>query len=63
MFLDDDDVRNLTGFQRPSAQVRWLRDRAYPFELAAGGKPKILRSVVEDRLGGRIESEPRVRLA
>lgn len=63
MFLTDEQVVELTGRTRPTAQIRWLKERGYPFELNADDKPKLLTTVVESRLGGRISPEPKLRLA
>jgi hypothetical protein len=62
MFLTPDELKSLTGYVRPSAQIRWLRTRGYRFEIGGDGLPKILRSAVLAKLGGSI-SEPRLRLA
>jgi len=64
MFLTTDELEDLTGYKRRSSQREWLRARAYPFELDAWGRPKVLRSHVEQRLGGTIDRprEPRLRL-
>ena len=68
LFLTAPDIQDLTGYQRPHDQIRWLRQRAYVFELGADGRPRILRSYLERRLGGAVESpspptrEPRLHL-
>ena len=49
MFLTPDEVAELTGYQQQSRQVRWLRDRRYPFDLGADGKPRVLRSYDSQR--------------
>lgn len=56
MFLTDEDLQALTGLVMPSAQRRWLAARGYPFELNATGRPRVLRSVVEDRLGTKVKA-------
>lgn len=64
MFLTPDQLHELTGYVRPSAQARWLRDHRYPYEVAADGRPRVLREHVVRRLGGEevVEPEPRLRL-
>ena len=52
MFLTADEVADLTGLKRPTAQASWLRANGWPVEVDAGGRPKVLRSVVEARMGG-----------
>jgi len=62
MFLTAEQLQELTGRTRVKAQASWLRERSYPFEIDANGKPKVLRTVVESRLGGSIERKPQLRL-
>ena len=52
MFLTVDELADLTGLKRPTAQLNWLRLRGWPVESDAKGRPRVLRSVVEARLGG-----------
>ncbi len=66
MFLAEQDLRDLTGRCRPSAQARWLRRHGYRFETDADGAIKVLKSVVEKRLGGADHHQrktPQLRLA
>lgn len=51
MFLNRDEVADLTGYVVPAYQCRWLDRAGYPFETAANGRPKVLRAYVEKRLG------------
>lgn len=51
MFLTAAEVAELTGARRRSAQVEELARRGYPIELNRAGRPLVLRSVVEARLG------------
>lgn len=51
MFLSAQDLAELTGYQLPAYQVRWLDRHGYAFELSKGGRPKVLRAYVEKRLG------------
>lgn len=50
MFLSQDELRELTDLKVPKAQMRWLQRYAYPFEIAASGKPKVLREYVMQKL-------------
>ena len=36
----------LTGYQRSKNQIWWLREHRWPFELASGGRPLVLRDAV-----------------
>ena len=61
LLLTADEVADLTGYQKPAAQVRWLLENGLPYLLGGDGKPKVLRSLVVRRLGGEVESGPPVR--
>jgi len=53
LFLTQDEIKELTDLKIPSAQIRWLKSHSYPFEIGASGKPKVLRSLVMERLQQR----------
>jgi hypothetical protein len=66
MFLCDLELEELTGYRLHRRQARWLRDRGWPFEISAGGRPSVLREAVIARLGGvtqksQEEARPRLR--
>lgn len=50
LFLTQEEIKELTDLKIPKAQMRWLAQHAYPFEISAIGKPKVLRSTVLERL-------------
>ena len=50
MFLTRDELVELTDRKQARAQVRWLTEHGYHFEIGASGRPKVLRSVIESRL-------------
>ncbi len=63
MLLANQELKDLTGYVRPSAQARWLKAHGWPFELDAHRRPKVLRSVAVARLGGSAQNEgPSLRL-
>ncbi|MCY1308453.1 hypothetical protein D9M68_138980 [compost metagenome] len=64
MFLTSDEVRDLTGRTRASAQIRWLDEHRFGYVIGADGRPKVLREVVLSRLGSNQQQkkEPRLRL-
>ena len=41
MFLTAAELADLTGYVRPSAQVRWLRANGYRFEIGGDGLRKV----------------------
>jgi len=59
MFLNRTQLKELTGYVRPSSHMRWLIGNEYPFEVGADGYPRVLVSLVEKRLGGYIKSAKR----
>lgn len=50
LFLSADELRELTDLKIAKAQIRWLNKNKYPYEISAAGKPKVLRSLLIDRL-------------
>ena len=46
------ELVELTGYQRSKNQIRWLREHCWPFELASGGGPRVLRDAVMQAGGG-----------
>lgn len=50
LFLSTEELKELTDLKIPKAQMRWLSKHSYPFEISATGKPKVLRSLVLERL-------------
>lgn len=70
MLLTAQEVRELTGMQRPSAQARALQSMGIECRRRPDGSVVVLRAVVEAILGGgmvqpKVEAEilePRLRL-
>lgn len=58
MFLTKDELKELTDLERPTAQIRWLNDNGYRFEVSAAGRPKVLTSAVTKRLGEAGRKKP-----
>lgn len=56
MFLSKTELRELTGYIRPSRQVRWLQQQGLCYALAADGYPRVLKNhllaVLTDNKGG-----------
>lgn len=50
IFLNTDEIQDLTGFKLATRQCRWLSDHGYPFDTSRSGKPKVLRTYLEQRL-------------
>jgi hypothetical protein len=51
MFLNKDEVHELTGYKYLAKQILWLNSHGYRYEINKNGHPKILKSFVETRLG------------
>jgi Domain of unknown function (DUF4224) len=54
MLLAETDVESLTGYRRPSAQIRWLRDNGWRFTVNALGKPIIALAEFNRRMVGGV---------
>ena len=50
MFLNRDELRELSGRKQRGKVTEWLQANGYRFDLAADGWPKVLRAAVEARL-------------
>ena len=48
-FLTQLDLQQLTGYRRPSAQIRWLSHNGYGFDIRADGRPAVLAEQVASR--------------
>lgn len=57
MFLTATDLELLTGRTRPSAQALWLKRHGFRFEMNALGRPVVLISAVEHKLGPSVRSQ------
>jgi hypothetical protein len=60
-----EDLKQLTGLQRPSAIKRFLARQRIPFMEGADGWPRVLHTILVQRLGGQITPpapEPQLRL-
>ena len=58
MFLTPPELSELTGLRRPSAVCRWLDRQRIPFIVRTDGWPRVLRSVIIERLGGHDVAQP-----
>ena len=57
MFLTPQEVAELTGYQKPSAQIKWLTAERFGFVIGGDGHPKVLLGVVKSS-----KKEPQLRL-
>ena len=49
MLLTRKELHDLTGYERPSRQIRWLRQYGIRFFEGADGYPRVLRSDLENK--------------
>ncbi|MFZ6798824.1 DUF4224 domain-containing protein [Undibacterium sp. Di24W] len=56
MFLNADELKELTGYTYYCRQIDWLRSHNWKFEVTAQQRPKVARSYFESRLGGGVAS-------
>ncbi len=65
MLLSTLEIIDLTGYQRPSAQIRWLNSQKIPYLVGGDGRPKVLRAPLIERLAGiseaAVKREPKLR--
>ena len=52
MFLSSCEINRLTGYVRPSAQVRWLRRNGYRLTVNALGEPVVAAAEAARKLVG-----------
>ena len=60
-----EELKRLTGLERPSAIRRFLTRQKIPHMVGADGWPRVLQAIILQRLGGQITPptpEPRLRL-
>jgi hypothetical protein len=49
MFLDDEELFELTGFKQSSKQIGMLKQQGIPFYVNASGHPKVARAIIEQK--------------
>lgn len=53
MFLTSKELHELTGYQKPALQRRWLAEHGYRFDVRADGRAVVLTAAIEQKLAGR----------
>ncbi len=48
LFLSANEIADLTGYKQPKRQVAWLRQQGISLYVAANGRPKVLRSTLQN---------------
>lgn len=49
LFLEDGELRTLTGRKTKSKQIEWLRQNGVPFRVNATGHPVVTRAAIDGR--------------
>lgn len=49
MFLNDDQLFELTGYRQSGKQIAMLKKQGVPFHVNASGHPKVTRAVIEGK--------------
>jgi len=57
LFLSEDDLHELTGFQKPKKQIEWLRAQGFIFRIAGDGHPRVDRSHYLKLMGGSADTQ------
>ena len=64
--LTRDELRDLTGYQRPSDIARWLGEQGWVYVFGADDWPRVARGHADMQLGAGVDStarrQPRLRL-
>lgn len=50
LFLSAEELKDLTDLQQAHAQLRWLTNRGWKFEIGANGRPKVARQYYLQRM-------------
>ena len=58
MFLSSTQLEDMTGYRNHSAQVTWLRDNGYKFDVPSDGRRNVLLDQVRERQCKSVESTP-----
>ncbi|MBU3625688.1 DUF4224 domain-containing protein [Polynucleobacter sp. JS-Safj-400b-B2] len=59
MFLSKEELKQFTGYQIVSCQIRALKAFGVPFAIGLHGRPVVLKSEVERLLGSSDENKNR----
>jgi hypothetical protein len=60
MFLNKEELADLTGYKNRKKQIQWLAENGIKFLISGVGEPKVLKSAIEELLGAG-DSQKRLR--
>lgn len=52
MFVSSEDLKELSGYEIPAYQIRWLSQQGLKFLVGADGKPKVLLAHLQEVMSG-----------
>ena len=55
MFLNNNDIKDLTGYKNPKKQIVWLRQEGFNFRVGADGRPRVLKKEVESQMTNHVK--------
>lgn len=58
MFLDADEMADLTGYKQASKQIAQLKLQKIPFHINAAGHPKVARAILEGQRAAADKLKP-----
>ena len=58
MFLNREQLVEMTGYRNHAAQATWLADNDYSFDLRRDGRPNVLLDQVRERQCKNTDSTP-----
>lgn len=58
MFLTQEELYALTGYELAAYQRRWLKRNGWKYEISRNGRPVVLRAYAESRLSDKEVDEP-----
>ena len=57
LFLNTEELKDLTGAHTRAGNIDWLRRHGWPFEINRQGWPRVLMSHLQHRLGGQLSNQ------
>lgn len=58
MFLNSQQLQDMTGYRHHASQVKWLVKYGYSFDIRRDGRPNVLIDQIKERQCKNFESTP-----
>jgi hypothetical protein len=59
IFVTPEQLAEITDLTQHAAQIRWLTDHGWKFEISAVGRPRVLVAEMERKMLGGAQKKPR----